>query len=205
MRGAFERCIADLESGTAGFAFASGMAAAATILELLKPGDHIIAVDDLYGGTYRLFDKVRKNSAGLDVTFVDFSDPLKVIKEIKPQTKMIWIETPTNPMLKLVDLRQVASLAKKHNLISVADNTFATPMIHRPLELGFDIVTHSTTKYLNGHSDIVGGAIVRISIFLESNMSLGTVIYFNRVILWVYYEQMQILIHTYRSEFKSLL
>jgi len=159
-RGAFERCIADLESGTAGFAFASGMAAAATILELLKPGDHIIAVDDLYGGTYRLFDKVRKNSAGLDVTFVDFSDPLKVIKEIKPQTKMIWIETPTNPMLKLVDLRQVASLAKKHNLISVADNTFATPMIHRPLELGFDIVTHSTTKYLNGHSDIVGGAIV---------------------------------------------
>lgn len=159
-RDAYEKCIADLESGTRGFAFASGMAAIATILELLKPGDHLIAVDDLYGGTYRLLDKVRKRSAGIQVSFVDFSNPDNILREIRPETRMIWIETPTNPMLKLVDLKSVVAIAKKHNLITVADNTFATPMLQRPIELGFDIVTHSATKYLNGHSDMIGGIVI---------------------------------------------
>jgi cystathionine beta-lyase/cystathionine gamma-synthase len=159
-RQAYERCVADLESGTQGFAFASGMAAIATILELLKPGDHIIAMDDLYGGTYRILDKVRKRSAGLDVSFIDLSDPEKIHAAIRPETRMIWVETPTNPMLKLVDLKKVAAIAKQYNLISVADNTFATPLIQRPLEYGFDIVMHSATKYLNGHSDVVGGIAI---------------------------------------------
>jgi len=159
-RDAYEQCIADLESGTRGFAFASGMAAIATILELLKPGDHLIAVDDLYGGTYRILDKVRKRSAGLQVSFVDFSSPDNILKAIRPETRMIWVETPTNPMLKLVDLASVVAIAKKHHLITVADNTFATPMLQRPLELGFDIVMHSATKYLNGHSDMIGGMAI---------------------------------------------
>lgn len=159
-RDAYEKCITDLESGTRGFAFASGMAAIATILELLKPGDHLIAVDDLYGGTYRILDKVRKRSAGLQISFVDFSNPDNILKEIRPETRMIWVETPTNPMLKLVDLRKVVAIAKKHNLMTVADNTFATPMLQRPLELGFDIVMHSATKYLNGHSDMIGGIAI---------------------------------------------
>jgi len=159
-RDAYEKCIADLESGQHGFAFASGMAATATILELLKPGDHIIATDDLYGGTYRLLERVRKQTAGLQVSFVDLSDLSQLEAAIRPETRMIWVETPTNPMLKLVDLKQLAAFAKKHRLISVADNTFATPILQRPLELGFDIVTHSATKYLNGHSDMVGGIAV---------------------------------------------
>jgi cystathionine beta-lyase/cystathionine gamma-synthase len=171
-RDAYEQCVADLESGTRGFAFASGMAAIATILELLKPGDHLIAVDDLYGGTYRILDKVRKRSAGLEVSFVDFSDPENILKAIRPETRMIWVETPTNPMLKLVDLKSVVAIAKKHNLMTVADNTFATPMLQRPLELGFDIVTHSATKYLNGHSDMIGGiAIVGDNTELSDQMA----------------------------------
>lgn len=159
-RFAFERCVAVLESGTRGFAFASGMAAIATLLEVLQPGDHVIVMDDVYGGTYRLFENVRKISAGLEFSFVDCSDLKNVENALQKNTKMLWIETPTNPMLKLVDLKALAQFAKKHNLIAVADNTFATPIIQRPLELGFDVVTHSVTKYLNGHSDVVGGILV---------------------------------------------
>jgi cystathionine gamma-lyase len=159
-RFAFERCIADLESGTAGFAFASGLAAASTILEILDSGVHVIASDDLYGGSFRLFDKVRKRSAGLAFSFVDMGDLAAIEAAITPQTKMIWVETPTNPMLRLADLAGIAALAKKHGLITVADNTFASPFVQRPLELGFDIVMHSATKYLNGHSDVVAGVAV---------------------------------------------
>lgn len=157
---AYEKCIASLESGKHGLAFASGMAAIATILEMLSPGDHVVACDDLYGGTYRLFENVRKRSAGIDFSLVDFSDLAAVEKAIRPNTKLIWVETPTNPMLKLIDLAGVAAIAKRHNLISVADNTFATPILQRPLELGIDMVMHSATKYLNGHSDMVGGIVV---------------------------------------------
>lgn len=159
-RAAYERCIADLESGERGFAFASGMAAIATILELLKPGDHIIAIDDIYGGTYRLLERVRKRSAGLQVSFVDMADLNQLKSALRPETRMIWVETPTNPMLKIVDLKQIAALAQHHNILSVADNTFATPLLQRPLEAGFDIVVHSATKYINGHSDMVGGIAV---------------------------------------------
>ena len=159
-RFAFERCVADLESGTAGFAFASGLAAASTILEILDSGAHVIASDDLYGGSFRLFDKVRKRSAGLAFSFVDMGDLAAIEAAITPQTKMIWVETPTNPMLRLADLSGIAALAKKHGLITAADNTFASPFVQRPLELGFDIVMHSATKYLNGHSDVVAGVAV---------------------------------------------
>ncbi|HWW28219.1 MAG TPA: PLP-dependent aspartate aminotransferase family protein [Caulobacter sp.] len=159
-RFAFERCIADLESGVAGFAFASGLAAASTILEILDSGAHVIASDDLYGGSFRLFDKVRKRSAGLTFSFVDMGDLSAIEAAITPATKMIWVETPTNPMLRLADLAGIAALAKKHGLITVADNTFASPFVQRPLELGFDIVMHSATKYLNGHSDVVAGVAV---------------------------------------------
>lgn len=159
-RHAYEQCIADLESGTRGFAFASGMAAIGTILELLNPGDHIIAIDDVYGGTYRILERVRKRSAGLEVSFVDLCDLEKLKAAIRPNTRMLWVETPTNPMLKIVDLKQLAAIAKQHNLIAVADNTFATPILQRPLETGFDIVMHSATKYINGHSDMVGGIVV---------------------------------------------
>ena len=159
-RQAFERCIADLESGVAGFAFASGLAAIATTLELLDAGAHIVASDDLYGGSFRLFERVRKRSAGLKVSFVDFRDLQAIEAAIRPDTRMIWIETPTNPMLRLVDLAAVAAIARRHGVISVADNTFASPALQRPLEHGVDIVVHSTTKYLNGHSDMVGGAVV---------------------------------------------
>lgn len=159
-RMAFERCIADLESGTQGFAFASGLAAISTILECLDHGAHVIATDDIYGGTRRLFTRVRHRSAGLETSYVDLSDPAAIEKAIRPDTKMIWVETPTNPLLKLADLRAIAALARKRNIITVADNTFASPYLQRPLELGFDIVVHSTTKYLNGHSDMVGGIAV---------------------------------------------
>jgi cystathionine gamma-lyase len=159
-RGAYERCIADLESGSRGYAFASGLAASGTILELLDSGDHVIAMDDLYGGSYRLFERVRKRSAGLKFSFVDLGDIEAVKAAIRPETKMIWVETPTNPMLKLVDLKAIAALARPLGIITVADNTFASPYVQRPLELGFDIVMHSATKYLNGHSDIVGGIAV---------------------------------------------
>nr|WP_295113542.1 PLP-dependent aspartate aminotransferase family protein [uncultured Caulobacter sp.] len=159
-RFAFERCIADLESGAAGFAFSSGLAAASTILETLDSGAHVIASDDLYGGSFRLFDKVRKRSAGLTFSFVDMADLAAVEAAITPATRMIWVETPTNPMLRLADLAAIAALAKTHKLVTVADNTFASPYIQRPLELGFDVVMHSATKYLNGHSDVVAGVAV---------------------------------------------
>ncbi len=159
-RMAYERCIADLESGTAGFAFASGLAAMGTILELFDSGSHVIAMDDLYGGSYRLFENVRKRSAGLDFSFVDLADLAAVEAAIRPETKLIWMETPTNPMLKLVDLEAVARLAKSRGIVTACDNTFATPWVQRPIELGVDIVMHSATKYLNGHSDMVGGIAV---------------------------------------------
>ncbi|MGX5202380.1 cystathionine gamma-synthase [Aliikangiella sp. IMCC44632] len=159
-RFAYERCIASLENGSRGFAFASGMAAIATLLELVNYGDHVIAMDDLYGGTYRLFDKVRKRSAGVEFDFIDMSNIESLEAAIKPNTKMIWVETPSNPMLKLVDLKAIAQVAKKHKLIAVADNTFATPFNQKPLDFGFDIVMHSATKYINGHSDMVGGVAV---------------------------------------------
>ncbi|MCX5571534.1 cystathionine gamma-synthase [Kaistia nematophila] len=159
-RFAFERAVADLESGTAGFAFASGLAAISTTLELLSVGDHIVATDDLYGGTFRLLDKVRKRSAGLYVSFADFTDLDAVEAAIRPETKLLWIETPTNPLLRIVDLEAIAALAKRRGLITVADNTFASPYIQRPLEFGIDVVVHSTTKYLNGHSDMIGGTVV---------------------------------------------
>lgn len=159
-RMAYERCVADLEGGVAGFAFASGLAAAATVLELLDSGSHVIAMDDLYGGTYRLFENVRRRSAGLDFSFIDLNDTKAMTAALKPETRMIWAESPTNPMLKLVDLTKVAAFAKKHGLILVVDNTFCSPMVQRPIEFGADLVLHSATKYLNGHSDIVGGIVV---------------------------------------------
>jgi cystathionine gamma-lyase len=159
-RMAYERCVADLESGQRGYAFASGLAAASTILEMLDAGSHIIATDDIYGGCYRLFERVKRRSSGLQITYVDPSDLTAVEAAIRPDTKMIWVETPTNPLLKLVDLAGVAAIAKRHGLLTVADNTFASPWIQRPLEYGFDIVFHSATKYLNGHSDMVGGIAV---------------------------------------------
>jgi cystathionine gamma-lyase len=159
-RQAFERCIADLESGTEGFAFASGMAAESTVLDLLNTGDHVVVSDDVYGGTFRLFERVRKASAGLAFDFVDMSDVANIQRALRPQTKMIWVETPTNPLLKLADLSAIAALAKKRGALAVADNTFASPFVQRPLEHGFDIVVHSTTKYLNGHSDVVSGCAV---------------------------------------------
>jgi cystathionine beta-lyase/cystathionine gamma-synthase len=157
---AFERCVADLEGGSAGFAFASGLAAIATILDCLDQGSHIVAADDLYGGTRRLFERVRARSAGLSATYVDLSDPDALAAAIRPETRMVWIETPTNPLLKLVDLRRIADIARKRGIWTVADNTFASPWIQRPIEFGFDLVMHSTTKYLNGHSDMVGGMAV---------------------------------------------
>ena len=169
-RMAYERCVADLEGGVSGFAFASGLAAAATVLDLLDSGSHVIAMDDLYGGTYRLFEKVRRRSAGLDFSFVDLNDMMAMKAALKPNTRMIWAETPTNPMLKLVDLAKVAAFAKKHGLILVVDNTFCSPMIQRPIEYGADLVLHSATKYLNGHSDMVGGIVVAASNGLAEQM-----------------------------------
>jgi cystathionine gamma-lyase len=159
-RSALEACVADLENGARGLAFASGLAGMATVLDALDAGAHIVASDDLYGGTYRLFENVRKRSSGLSVSFVDMTDPARVSAAISPQTKMIWIETPSNPLLKLIDLAAVAKIARERDLVAVADNTFASPWIQRPLEYGFDLVVHSATKYLNGHSDIIGGVVV---------------------------------------------
>jgi len=159
-RFAYERCVADLEGGTHGFAFSSGMAATATVLELLATGAHVVALDDLYGGTRRLFERVRRRSAGLDFTYSALDSRKALAAALKPRTKMIWVETPSNPLLKLVDLAMVAEVAKAKGVLSVADNTFASPWVQRPLELGFDVVVHSATKYLNGHSDLVGGVAV---------------------------------------------
>jgi cystathionine gamma-lyase len=159
-RMAYERCIADLENGAQGYAFASGLAGIATILDLFESGTHVIASDDLYGGSYRLFKRVRERSAGLRFSFVDMADPAAVEAAIRPETRLIWLETPSNPMLKLIDLDAIGALAKRHGLIAAADNTFATPVVQRPIEHGFQLVMHSATKYLNGHSDMVGGVVV---------------------------------------------
>lgn len=163
-RYAYERCVAALEGGVAGFGFSSGMAASSTVLELLPANSHIIAGDDLYGGTYRLFERVRKHSMGLEVSYVDLSNPKTVRANLeqarRPNTKMVWVETPTNPLLKVVDLEQVAAFATKEGYISVCDNTFASPYLQQPLQYGFTLVVHSATKYINGHSDVVGGIVV---------------------------------------------
>ncbi len=159
-RFAYERCVAGLEGGSRGFAFASGLAASSTILELLDTGSHVICMDDVYGGTFRLFERVRRRTAGLDFSFVDLTDAAALEAAIRPETRMLWVETPTNPMLKIVDLQAVGAVAKKHGLLMVVDNTFASPILQRPLEYGADIVMHSATKYLNGHSDMVGGMAV---------------------------------------------
>ena len=159
-RRALEACIADLEGSKHGYAFASGMSATATVLELLTSGDHVIAMDDLYGGTYRLFENVRKRSAGLDFTFCDLSDASSLESALNEKTRMIWIETPTNPLLKIADLEVISKFANENNLISVCDNTFCSPFVQNPIEFGFDIVVHSATKYLNGHSDLIGGVVV---------------------------------------------
>ena len=157
---AYEKCIADLESGMRGFAFASGLAATSTALEILDSGSHIVASDDLYGGTFRLFDRVRRRSANLEFTYLDLTDASRVKKAIKPNTRMVWVETPSNPLLKLIDLEAIAKIARENKIISISDNTFASPWIQRPIQFGFDMVIHSATKYLNGHSDLVGGVIV---------------------------------------------
>ncbi len=159
-RFAYERCIADLENGSRGFAFASGMAAIATMLELFPAGSHIIAMDDVYGGTFRLFERVRRDSANLDFTYVDLTDPARFEAAITPQTKLVWLETPTNPLLKIVDIEAIAKIAKKHGVTVGCDNTFASPYCQRPLDQGADIVMHSATKYLGGHSDVIGGVLV---------------------------------------------
>jgi cystathionine gamma-lyase len=159
-RHAFERAIADLEDGSAGYAFGSGLAAMCAILDLLPAGAHMVASDDLYGGSYRLFERVRKPSSGLNVSYVDMSDLGNVKKAITAETKMLWIETPTNPLLKLADIAALAKLAKEHNLLSVVDNTFATPWIQKPINMGVDLVVHSATKYIGGHSDVIGGVVV---------------------------------------------
>ncbi len=157
---AYERCIADLESGSRGWAFASGLAAMSTALEVLDSGSHVVVSDDLYGGTFRLFERVRRRSANLDFTFVDLTDATAFARNIKKNTRMVWVETPSNPLLKLIDLEAIAKVAREKNIISVSDNTFASPWIQRPIEFGFDMVIHSATKYLNGHSDMVGGVAV---------------------------------------------
>jgi cystathionine gamma-lyase len=159
-RWALERCIADLESGAQAFAFSSGMAAIATVLELLDSGAHVIAPDDLYGGTFRLMDKVRQRSAGLSFSYVNMADPGALEAALRPETRMLLVETPSNPLLQLADLEALAAFCRRHELLAVADNTFASPWIQRPLELGFDLVLHSTTKYINGHSDVIGGVVV---------------------------------------------
>jgi len=170
-RMAYERCVADLEGGVAGFAFSSGLAAAATVLDLLDSGSHVIAMDDLYGGSYRLFERVRRRSAGLDFSFIDLNDAQALKAVLRPNTRMIWAETPTNPMLKLVDLAKVVAFAKKHGLILVVDNTFCSPMVQCPFEFGADLVLHSATKYLNGHSDMVGGVVVAADKELAERMA----------------------------------
>jgi cystathionine gamma-lyase len=159
-RDALQAAVANLEGGASGYTFASGMAATSTVLELLDAGSHVIAMNDLYGGSYRILEMVRKRTAGLEVSFVDLTDPGNLEGAIRPNTRMVWVESPTNPLLKLVDLKAIADIARRRGLLTVCDNTFATPFIQRPLEFGFDIVVHSATKYLNGHSDALGGAAV---------------------------------------------
>ncbi|MGA3159243.1 MAG: PLP-dependent aspartate aminotransferase family protein [Steroidobacteraceae bacterium] len=159
-RMAYERCAADLEGGSQAFAFASGLAAIATVLELVPAGSHIVSGDDLYGGTYRLFERVRRQSAGLSVSYVNLAEPARLEAALRPETRIVWVETPTNPLLQLADLRAIAAILRGRGVISVVDNTFASPWVQRPLELGFDVVVHSATKYLNGHSDVIGGIAI---------------------------------------------
>ena len=159
-RFAYERCVASLESGQNGYAFASGLAATATVLDSLDAGSHVVCMDDVYGGTYRLFERVRRRSANLDFTFVDLNDMAALEAAVKPNTKLIWCETPTNPLLKIVDIARLAEFARKRGIRLAVDNTFSSPILQRPLELGAHLVMHSATKYLNGHSDIVGGMLV---------------------------------------------
>ena len=159
-RFAYERCVAALEGGTQGYAFASGLAATSTVLEMLDSGSHVVCMDDVYGGTYRLFERVRRRSAGLDFSFVDLNDMAALEAAVKPNTRMIWCETPTNPLLKIVDIARLAEFARKRGIWLAVDNTFSSPILQRPLELGAHLVMHSATKYLNGHSDMVGGMIV---------------------------------------------
>lgn len=159
-RWALERCVADLEGGSQAFAFASGLAAISTVLELLDANAHIVSGDDVYGGTFRLFERVRSKSAGHRFSFVDLTDTGKLLAAITPQTKLVWVETPTNPLLRLADLQAIAQICRERGILCAADNTFASPWVQRPLELGFDIVVHSTTKYMNGHSDVIGGIAV---------------------------------------------
>jgi cystathionine gamma-lyase len=171
-RDALEGCVASLESGFAGFAFASGLAAMGTVLELLDSGSHVVAMHDLYGGSYRLFENVRRRSAGLEFSFVDLSDPAKLEPALRPNTRMVWVESPTNPLLKLVDLAAIAAITRKRGILAVCDNTFASPWVQRPLEHGFDIVVHSATKYLNGHSDVIGGvAVIRADEALRDRLA----------------------------------
>ncbi len=159
-RFAYERCIADLENGQRGFAFGSGMAAIATMLELFPAGTHVVAMDDVYGGTFRLFERVRKSTASLSVTYVDLSTPENFSAAITPATKLVWLETPTNPLLKIVDIAAIAAIAKRRGVLVGCDSTFASPYCQRPLDLGADVVMHSATKYIAGHSDVVGGVLV---------------------------------------------
>ena len=159
-RFAYERCVAALEGGTQGYAFASGLAATSTVLDALDSGSHVICMDDVYGGTYRLFERVRRRSAGLDFSFVDLNDMAALEAAVTPATRMIWCETPTNPLLKIVDIARLAEFARKRGIWLAVDNTFSSPILQRPLELGAHLVMHSATKYLNGHSDMVGGMLV---------------------------------------------
>ncbi|MEO0695575.1 MAG: cystathionine gamma-synthase [Pseudomonadota bacterium] len=159
-RFAYERCIADLENGTRGFAFASGMAAIATMLELFPAGAHVLAMDDVYGGTFRLFERVRRDSANMSFSYVDLTDTDKVEAAVTPETKLIWLETPTNPLLKIVDIEAIVAIARRHGIMVGCDNTFASPYCQRPLDFGADIVMHSATKYIGGHSDVIGGLLV---------------------------------------------
>jgi cystathionine gamma-lyase len=159
-RDALERCAADLESGVRGLAFSSGMAATATVLELLEAGDHVVAPADIYGGTLRLLGKERPRTSGLQVSFVDFCDPAEVEKAVRPETRLFWLETPTNPLLRIMDLEATVAIARRHNILVCVDNTFATPCLQRPLEFGCDIVMHSTTKFIGGHSDVLGGLAI---------------------------------------------
>jgi cystathionine gamma-lyase len=159
-RFAFERCVADLEGGAQAFAFSSGLAAISTVLELVDASSHVVSSDDVYGGTFRLFDKVRRRSAGLRFSYTDLTNPENLLAALRPDTKLVWVETPTNPLLRLADLRAIAEICRASGIVSVADNTFASPYVQRPLELGFDVVVHSVTKYLNGHSDVIGGIAI---------------------------------------------
>lgn len=159
-RHAFERCIADLEGGSHAYAFASGLAASGTVLELLDAGSHMVAADDLYGGSWRLFERVRSRTMGLRVSYADPDTPGSLEKALEKDTRMIWVETPSNPVLKITDLAEVARIGKSRGILTVVDNTFASPYVQRPLDLGIDLVVHSVTKYINGHSDMVGGIVV---------------------------------------------